>query len=404
MSQFSIIGVIACLIQIVNDSIYSNYIGVFIDSVILCVLFTAYLLNENGKNTIAKIIFTGFMTTVLFIFAAITPREVGIYLFFFPILGLSFLIYSNEEIFLRNISIAYIVLLLVILEFTSYHPFGNINILEGIEDNTSYYVNMIVSIFVLIFSVYNLNKINQLIEIKRSAIANELSIKNNDLLKTNAELDHFVYSTSHDLKAPLSSISGLINIAKLEIKEEKPNEYFDLIEERVFKLNSFIKDIIDLSKNSRLEVKKENINLRETIENSIENNRYIENARSIKFNIEIDETINIYIDKSRFSIILNNLISNAIKYHKNDGERFINITLLKTESNINLIVRDNGIGIDDVNKEKVFDMFYRGHESSEGSGLGLYIVKEIVSKLSGKITLKSILNEGTEFIIKIPIE
>ncbi|MDH5474517.1 MAG: HAMP domain-containing histidine kinase, partial [Cyclobacteriaceae bacterium] len=245
-------------------------------------------------------------------------------------------------------------------------------------------------------------KINRNFETKKDEIAQELLEANEFLKKTNDELDHFVYSASHDLKAPLSSILGLINIAKLEVKEDKSLEYFDMINDRVYKLNSFIKDIINLSRNARLQIESEEVSLSSIVKNVIENNRYMSNADSIKFKTDvIDDKIKI--DKSRLEIILNNLVSNAIKYHKTEGDRYVYITIQQSQTHLFIKVKDNGIGIHLDHQDKVFNMFYRGHENSEGSGLGLYIVSEVINKMNGEITLISDEGQGTEINIKIPL-
>lgn len=111
-------------------------------------------------------------------------------------------------------------------------------------------------------------------------------------------------------------------------------------------------------------------------------------------------------DKTRLKIILNNLISNAIKFQfSQDQSRkpFVNISLEATSSMYVITVQDNGKGIDEHHLGHIFDMFYRANEYAQGSGLGLYILKESVIKLGGTVEAESVLGEGTTFKIKIPI-
>lgn len=403
VSIFAVIGILASIIQVFNDLYHKNYLAVLLDGILILVLSLVYLLNEKRKHKLAKIIFLVFINLILFVYASTVPKEMGVLFVFFPMASISALIFNPDESKIRNTLILLPIVLVLILELSDYHLFGLINIQEDIVDNSSYYINLFVSLTALIFALLYLTKINKKIENNKTQIAQELRVANNSLKKTNAELDHFVYCASHDLKAPLSSILGLINIAKLEVKEDKSLEYFDLINGRINKLNSFIIDIIDLSRNSRLELAKEKIDLAELVKNAIENNRYMENANSIDFRTEILTNSTLEIDRARFEVVLNNLISNAIKHHKTKGERYVMVSVKQNEENLNIKVKDNGTGICDEHKDKVFDMFYRGHGNSEGSGLGLYIVHEVINKMKGEITLNSEERVGTEINIDIPL-
>lgn len=404
LSLFSILAMATAGIQIIIDLSHQNYIAVGMDISIVISMIIVYVINEKRKHLTAKLLFIGLLNILLFIYASIIPKDTGVYLFFFPVIGITALIFDRKSSSLiRNVVISIPILFVGLLEISYYQFFGKINIQEGIEDPYSFPINLLISLLVTAFSIYQMMTINREIDKKRLAIANELKNKNEDLKKSNTELDHFVYSTSHDLKAPLSSISGLINIARHEIKEKTALEYFDLIDNRVDKLNSFIKDIIDLSRNSRLDLILEKVDVAELINNAIENNRYMENASSIAFETNILTQSIVKIDRARLEVVLNNLISNAIKYHKTEGDRFINISILRGRSNLKITLKDNGIGIGKEHLTKVFDMFYRGHEESEGSGLGLYIVNDVIGKMNGEITLDSKENVGTEIMITLPI-
>ena len=231
----------------------------------------------------------------------------------------------------------------------------------------------------------------------------KLKDKNKELLKANEELDRFVYSTSHDLRAPLTSVLGLINIAEMDMDEVKRKIYFDKIKKSIKRLDTFIQDIVHYSRNLRLEVKNEEINLNELIPELIEGLRFMDDAEKIKFNIAINNKIPFNSDKARITVLFNNLISNAIKYHNYQQDNpYINLKANVTKKEATIIIEDNGHGIPKEQQEKVFEMFYRASEKSTGSGLGLYIVKEIVDKLHGKIKLKSKLGIGSTFFITIP--
>jgi signal transduction histidine kinase len=403
LTQFSIIAVIAALFQVINDLINSNYIAIALDFIIVIIFTITYFLNEGKKHLIAKFIFIVMGTGYIFIYASVIPKSTGAYLVFFPILALIFLIFSNEERQYKYYSVAYVLVLLLILELTDYQPFGDINVTEGKSEDSSFYVNMLISVFAMVFSMYNMDVINKQIDQVRLETLKELEQKNKELELANDELDHFVYSASHDLKAPLSSILGLINIAKYEVKDDKIMDYFVRIENRVDRLTLFIKEVIEISRNSRTDIKAEPVDLNQLIDEIIENNNYIEGMEKIDFNKKIEVDGSILIDKARLEVILNNVISNAIKYSDAKKESKIEISADKTKSQYKITIKDNGIGIPEDQQERVFDMFYRGVQGKEGSGLGLYIVKNMLIKLKGEFDLHSKEGEGTTIELQFPI-
>jgi PAS domain S-box-containing protein len=230
-----------------------------------------------------------------------------------------------------------------------------------------------------------------------------LEKQNKELRKANEELDRFVYSASHDLRAPLASILGLLNISNLEEDVTQLRNINKMIFTSVNKLDRFVRDIIDHSRNARLEIQVEPINFKELVSESIEQLNYMQTSKNINIQI-LDSGINeFWSDKKRIAVIINNLLSNAIKYHNlRQSDPYIYFKINLSENLIKIRVEDNGNGIDPKSISKIFNMFYRGSENSVGSGLGLYIVKEIVEKLSGTISVKSTPGVGTAFMIDIP--
>jgi len=235
-------------------------------------------------------------------------------------------------------------------------------------------------------------------------IFNKRETENQELKRANYELDRFVYSTSHDLRAPLNSMLGLIEIAKEDTNEELMLNYFKMLQGSAKKLDGFICDILDYSRNSRMEVNYEEINFSELLKGVTENLKFIgDNNRMVEFKIEISGKTSGYSDKSRLTTILSNLISNAIRYQNSQiPDPFVSIKIETSQTETKIVIQDNGIGIDKEVHAKIFDMFYRVSQESVGSGLGLYIVKEAVSKLNGDIKVQSEVGSGTTFSIKIP--
>ncbi len=227
--------------------------------------------------------------------------------------------------------------------------------------------------------------------------------QNKELRKLNAELDNFVYSVSHDLKAPLASMIGLIQLSKSESDIHTLKNYLEMMERSLSKQNEFISNILDYSRNVRLALSHDQINFREQIESTFEQYQFIEQWKSIKKEITVDQSEVFVTDRQRLSILLNNLISNALKYStvgNNNPEVCIKVRADSDNALIEVI--DNGCGIDPERIDKVFDMFYRADDKRSGSGLGLYIVKETIEKLHGEINIESTVGEGTTVNIIVP--
>jgi signal transduction histidine kinase len=239
-------------------------------------------------------------------------------------------------------------------------------------------------------------------ERKKSDMA--LREQNDELVKINRELDSFVYSVSHNLRAPLMSVLGLLNLAKLnDRKQENMNQYFEMMEHSIQKLDNTLKEILDYSRNARKELELQPVNIRTIVEDSIERLLYMEGSEEVVKNIDIIEQAPLISDAYRLLVIFNNLLSNTIKYRDSKKDQnFIHFYITVEKEALTIRVQDNGIGIPADFLPKVFNMFYRATERSEGAGLGLYIVRETVQKLGGKIAVHSEVGVGTTFDIELP--
>ncbi|MEN8250812.1 MAG: HAMP domain-containing sensor histidine kinase [Bacteroidota bacterium] len=412
-SQFCIIGAIAAAIQGFYD-LYEGFPYVMlIDMSIAFMLVIGYILNEKRKHRTAKVMVIVMTNLMLFSFAAVIPKDIGIYLLFYPLIMFTFIVLDVRKVKYSYGLVVLTLILFLILILTDFHPFGNINI-QPIDPTISYVLNVITSILLLSLGISFLLSINNssekiLVEKHHHAegLAIELKEKNKALIKNNEELDRFVYSTSHDLRAPLASVMGLINLAELEKNPESNPEYFEKIKDRIQNLDSFIQDILDYSRNSRVDVVYSDVNIQELVDEVIENNRYLDNASKISFSTSIQIENTLSIDNNRVFRVLNNLVSNAIKY--NDltySNPSVKVSAEKVNNKLILKVSDTGKGIDESIKSKIFEMFFRGTEMAEGSGLGLYITLEMVNKMNGEISFedrKGQSVQGTTFTVSIPL-
>ena len=229
----------------------------------------------------------------------------------------------------------------------------------------------------------------------------QLRRKITELEKTNDELNRFVYSTSHDLRSPLASIMGILNLARMENSVVDPNNYLGMIETCVNKMDAFIQKIIEYYKSIRVEDEQSEIDFEETLEESIEICRM--QRPEVKFNLTIDQPVKFVNDSFRVSIILDNLISNAVKYQKPySDEPMVNISVKTDGYKAQIEIEDNGIGIVEEHLNNIFKMFFRSTSHVNGLGIGLYIVKEALSRIGGDISVVSTYSVGTIFRIMIP--
>jgi signal transduction histidine kinase len=212
----------------------------------------------------------------------------------------------------------------------------------------------------------------------------DLAVQNGALLKINSELDSFVYSVSHNLRSPLMSVLGLIGLAKQENN-----------------IDETLREILDYSRNARQDVKIEPVDIEQIIDENLRRVEFMPGFEKLKILKHIDHTP-LCSDYYRLFVIANNLISNAVKYLDERKESILEIAVNIDESNAELIFKDNGIGISEQHLPHIFNMFFRATEKKQGSGLGLYIVKEAVNKLGGTIHVTSALGEGSTFTITIP--
>lgn len=246
--------------------------------------------------------------------------------------------------------------------------------------------------------------VGSIIRIHERKLAEERIRKQNQMLeKTNLELDNFVYSASHDLRSPLTSILGLINIAEKSKNKKDIYECLYLMKGRIHRLDEFTEDILDFSRNIRTDKKFDEINLYFLVEEIIKNNDVCEDYDKLYIQLSIANDFEVISDPFRLKIILKHLFSNASKF-SNPGSEYpwLRISASQENEHFQLIIEDNGEGIKTDLQHKIFDIFFRGSERSKGSGIGLYIVKEMVSKLNGTVNVNSVYGKGSKLVIELP--
>lgn len=259
--------------------------------------------------------------------------------------------------------------------------------------------------------LFNQN-LESMVEERTRALNDEIIIRKNaeerlvqtnkELSKRNTELDNFVYSVSHDLRAPIASVLGLINLARSDKDPTMKQLYLDKIYSSALQQDAFIREILDQSRNSRLEVNKEEIHFEPLIEETFNQLKFATSTGSaVERVITVNQRESFFSDRWRLKVIMNNIISNAIRY-RNGRDPVIKVNV-HVDNHLALVeIEDNGRGIAREHLDKVCNMFYRATDDGAGSGLGLYIVKETMDKLHGSIQIDSTEGMGTTVKLMIP--
>ena len=240
-------------VHTVKDATEGPHGAALIDIFITLVIIGCYLLYRRGKIHIARIIGLTFLNLTFAAYASLVPADVGVFLFYFPMIAISAAVFDTEEWKLRYFFMGLYGLCLFVLFMTDFRLLGDVHLDVG-DPKMDFLINIGSSAIVLIACVNFIIQIGRETEEALYELANEIKVKNISLEKTNAELDRFLYSTSHDLRSPLMSIRGLVNIAIREDDGDVVRQYLAMMRERTDKLDLFIKDIIDYARNSRTEL------------------------------------------------------------------------------------------------------------------------------------------------------
>jgi signal transduction histidine kinase len=221
-----------------------------------------------------------------------------------------------------------------------------------------------------------------------------------ELEKTNDELNRFIYSISHELRAPLVSVIGIVGLVKMEGLYNSSGEYWSLIETCSNKLDYYIQKTLQYYKNNKTLTDNSPVDFKKLISELIDVYSYTD--KDTRFTVNIDQAVDFKGDLFRIEVILGNLISNAIKYQKvTELNKKVNIDVEVSKEFAQISISDNGMGILNEHLEKIFTQFFKS-KVHHGSGLGLFIVKEALTKIEGRISVSSDLDHGTTFKITIP--
>ena len=222
----------------------------------------------------------------------------------------------------------------------------------------------------------------------------------------------FVSVVSHQLHSPLSNLKWAIELlmsGRISLVSKKQLEYLRILKENSEKMKELVSDLLIVSRieQGKLPLKKKTISLKDLVEKSIKEMEIFAKASNVKIELKAEKNLPLILtDSTQLKLIINNLLDNAIRYIREKGK--IEIKLSKNKNNLYFEIKDNGVGIPKEDQKFIFQKFFRSENimryQTEGSGLGLFIVKSIVEKLGGKINFKSQEGRGSTFWFTLPIK
>lgn len=228
-------------------------------------------------------------------------------------------------------------------------------------------------------------------------------LREDALKRWNEALDSFVYKASHDLKAPLSSLEGLINLTASSSGDDA-RTYIELMRKSVKKLDQYISQLTERTRNATEGLRQTRIDVSILIRETVDLVRFMPQAKGVRFELDIPDVCFLNVDALHLQLILNNLISNAIKYRSLERPvSFVRVMFRTVGPWLELQVADNGIGIEESHLPYIFDEYHRATSHAEGSGLGLNLVQRTIEKLKGSVHVSSRVGKGSAFIVKLPV-
>lgn len=249
-----------------------------------------------------------------------------------------------------------------------------------------------------------LSNTNQLLESEVQERTKELFQTNESLTKVNEEMDNFIYKTSHDIRGPLATLKGMCNVAMVDVKDELALTYLKKLDTSAAKLNAILSRLLIINQINHSLLNPEYIKFEDQIEEIIALEVKKGFPARMKFTYDVEPGLNFRSDKEMTRIILENLIDNAIKFY-NDSQRidpFVYVRVFSEGQHVVVKVTDNGIGIDESSKDKIFNLFVRASERSDSGGIGLYLSKLASTKLGGTIELTPTSDSTTQFTVTFP--
>ena len=393
--RIMVLVMILAFIHFVKDIIFDTPAIWLVDLMVVLVGVISIFLHRRGYELQARLIAFILITGLIFYFAAGTHARNAIQWHFFSIIVLTLVIFSGRYRLVGIFMVTFVFATLLFLELTNYHVNWFPVIGEKERSDWSVIINIVSSTVILVYAVTSLMQGSENYEAR-------ITQQVQDVQKLNRELDSFVYSASHDLKALLSSLRGLVVLAAKEEDPKMLRLYLEKMEATIAKSEHFIKSITDYSRNVRVDPKLEEVALDPFLRSIFNDLTFGNGQHTIEFELALKTEV-IRSDQNRLQVIFANLLVNAIKYSDpKKNKQYIKITTHSDDKKHFIEVADNGLGIEPEHVPHIFNMFFRASEQSSGSGLGLYIVRESLHRIGGSIEVESEVRKGTKFKMVVP--
>jgi signal transduction histidine kinase len=224
-----------------------------------------------------------------------------------------------------------------------------------------------------------------------------------DLSRTKAELDAFLYRSSHDLMGPLCSLKGLLHLAQAESPQGNLEPYFGLLHQSLHKLEHVLNHLRMHSDNKQHELHYEPVNFDAMLARAVGGCSQVKGFNRISLQSEIVGDTPVVTDRERLLVVLKSLLANSIAFQNfSIPDPRVRVMITTTPARVQICVADNGIGIPADKLDSIFKLFDRSSTQSQGAGLGLYIAKEVVETLAGTIRVQSHPGVGSTFVVELP--
>ncbi len=233
--------------------------------------------------------------------------------------------------------------------------------------------------------------------------SSNLKIRNEELQEAYDELDTFSYTVAHDIRGPILSVLSSLDTLKNVDDREELTRFLSVLEKTMTNLNAYIINTHSYHRMQRGAVAVEDIDFESLVKSITEVSEMQRRLYQIDFDVKIEQHTSFRSDCVLLSLIIDNIVSNAFKYRSpNKPVHTVRLHIVVDDDQVMITVEDNGIGIEQNQKDKIFDLFYRGESLAPGSGYGLFNVNKAVKKLRGLLEVESTPNVFTKFTVHIP--
>jgi signal transduction histidine kinase len=388
------------LSSIIINFVLDSYLFIPVLSIALAVLLSTYLLNAKRYFLVSKILLMLTILALLTYMCLKAGRGSGLEFYFLSATVLPVIIFgSYPRVFVYQLLC---ILGLIFIRFkTDVHP----NNVEPEIYKVFYVVNSFYSALLIILAIVFFRTTNEKHEEQLTSQKNQIQANNSRLQDMNKELDAFTYSVSHDLRAPLRTINGFSRILKekyAHVIDDEGRELLDYVMSNARKMNDLINDLLEFSRSGKIEITAVSTDMRDLVMAAY--NEIDKPEVKSRTELIVHPLPEVQADPNLMKQVFINLLSNALKYSASKPNPRIEVGCYFEYQETVFYVKDNGVGFDPSQSERLFNVFQRLHSDSEyeGTGVGLAIVRSIISRHGGRVWAEAETGKGAAFYFTLP--